>query len=255
MSRTRLAAVALPVLMMVAVTAQAGGGVPLVNYGPTELGQVKLVCFRVPGPLTINTLSVSMPFFVRGIRVGQTADGAAVCNNTPGLTTPTTLPRTLNPNQQLVFDVDLVPTQLGDFDRELRINGTRAADLTTEILTAPPCFPSTLASCLQDDRFKVRTHWRTTTGRRDSGPVVPVSSDDSGLFYFFSPDNWEVLLKVLNACNSTQPRFWVFAAATTNVEYTLTVTDTQEQVARSYFKPQGPPAPAITDTNAFATCP
>ena len=80
----------------------------------------------------------------------------------------------------------------------------------------------------------------------------------TGLFYFFNQDNWEVLLKVLDACTAPQPRFWVFSAATTNVEYTITVVDTEaqpDQVAKSYFKAQGPPAPAITDTDAFATCP
>ncbi len=264
MIRTRLSAAALPLLTMVAVTAYAGGTLP-VNYGPAELGQIKFQCFTVcftseggdcnaSGTIQ-NPINVSPPFFVRGIRVGPHSAGDDLCNNTPGVTTPTTLPRTINSGQRLVFDVDLVPTETGIFEEPVRVNNQPLFDLMTNVFPVSGCAPSTSASCLSDDRFKARIQWRTTFGTRDLAPVVPVGSDDSGLFYFFNPDNWEVLLKVLNACSGPAPRFWVFAAATTNVEYTITVTDTQEQVVKSYFKPQGPPAPAITDTNAFATCP
>jgi len=261
MIRTRLTAATLPVLAMIAVTAYAGG--QPVNYGPVELGQIETACFLVcfgtncSSSGTISSLNVSPPFFVRGIRVGDQADEANLCNNTPGLTTPATLPRAIDDGEFLVFDVDLVPTTLGTFDRPLSINNNPPSfDLMTSVNSVSGCAPGPTANCLSDDRFKVRTKWRTTFGTRGAAPVVQTAgTDDSGLFYFFNQDNWEVLLKVLNACNTPAPRFWVFAAATTNVEYTITVVDTEEQVAKSYFKPQGPPAPAITDTNAFATCP
>lgn len=63
-----------------------------------------------------------------------------------------------------------------------------------------------------------------------------------------------MLVKVLNGCG-TNNRFWVFAAGATNVEYTLTVTDTQSNATRTYSNSLGTQAPAITDTEAFATCP
>ena len=47
----------------------------------------------------------------------------------------------------------------------------------------------------------------------------------------------------------------MFANATTNVEFTVTVTDTDTGVSKEYFNPLGTPAQAITDTQAFATCP
>ncbi|MEE8526550.1 MAG: hypothetical protein V3T72_21655, partial [Thermoanaerobaculia bacterium] len=62
-------------------------------------------------------------------------------------------------------------------------------------------------------------------------------------------------VKMVDACNSQFNSFWVFAAATTNVEYTLTVTDSDTGVVKTYFNPLGNAAPAITDTEAFATCP
>ncbi len=45
----------------------------------------------------------------------------------------------------------------------------------------------------------------------------------------------------------------MLAAATTDVEYTLRVTDTDTGVFREYFNPLGNAAPALVDT--FETCP
>ena len=84
--------------------------------------------------------------------------------------------------------------------------------------------------------------------------MVPFGADDSGLFYFFTANNWEMLVKVLDGCGITN-HFWVFAAATTDVGYTLKVTDTANGMVREYDNPIGQAAPAITDTSAFATCP
>ena len=111
--------------------------------------------------------------------------------------------------------------------------------------------PNTL--CLNDNRFKVEITWSDFGGNTDPATDAGLVSPDSGLYYFFSPDNWEVLVKVLDGCGIND-RFWVFAAATTNVEYTLEVTDTWTDVARTYVNPLGVAAPAITDTSAFATC-
>jgi hypothetical protein len=47
----------------------------------------------------------------------------------------------------------------------------------------------------------------------------------AGLFWFFSSDNPELLIKVLNGC-ALNDRFWVFFSAGTDVGLTLTVTDT-----------------------------
>jgi|GEM_PF-1218133 len=131
------------------------------------------------------------------------------------------------------------------------------ADQQLEVGGEPPgvCTPDDTTLCLNDDRFRVQVQWRKFDDGIGSGHVVPFSSPDSGLFYFFRPDNWELMVKVLDACSNASHRFWVFAAATTNVEYTLTVTDTATGRVKQYFKPLGVSAPAITDTQAFATCP
>jgi len=59
---------------------------------------------------------------------------------------------------------------------------------------------------------------------------------------------------VLNGCGFNN-RYWVFSAAVTNVEFTLTVRDTEADVTKTYTNTLGVSAPAITDTDAFATCP
>ncbi len=115
------------------------------------------------------------------------------------------------------------------------------------------CVPDNTTLCLNNDRFKVQVAWATAT---DSGPgvVVPGGTDDSSNLYFFDANNWEMLIKVLNGCAFTN-HYWVFFAATTDVEFTVTVTDTQNGAVETYFNPLGQPANAVTDTFAFATCP
>jgi hypothetical protein len=84
---------------------------------------------------------------------------------------------------------------------------------------------------------------------------VPIpSSPDSGLFYFFSESNLEMLLKVLNGCGVNN-HYWVFFAATTNVELAVVVTDTSNGRTVAYFNPLDTPAPPVQDTSAFLSCP
>ncbi|MCP4659887.1 MAG: matrixin family metalloprotease [bacterium] len=130
-------------------------------------------------------------------------------------------------------------------------NRARATTLPGE---PEPCVAGPTTMCLNGGRFRVEVSWRDFTGGTGVGSVVAVDSDDSGLFWFFDPDNWEMLVKVLDGC-SVNDRFWVFAAATTNVETTLRVTDSQTGMLSEYSNPLGNAADAVTDTGAFATCP
>ena len=61
-------------------------------------------------------------------------------------------------------------------------------------------------------------------------------------------------MKVLDGCMPFNS-FWVFTAATTDVEINLTVTDTVSGQSQVYTNPLGRAAPAVLDTGAFATCP
>ena len=134
--------------------------------------------------------------------------------------------------------------------------GTGVAGITGLAIASSngTCVPSTTALCLTGDRFRVSVTWRLADGTTGPGQAVPLTSD-SGYFWFFSETNVELVVKVLNACANTNPRFWVFAGGLTNVGVTLTVVDTQTNTTKIYDNPVNRPYPPLTDTNAFSTCP
>ncbi len=117
-----------------------------------------------------------------------------------------------------------------------------------------PCVAGEGALCLGGGRFRVSVAWRTADAAGTASAVPVPSAPDSGLFYFFTAANLELLVKVLDGCGVNQ-RHWVFAAATTDVEVTLTVLDSATGKVRVYFNPRGQAAAPIQDTDAFATCP
>lgn len=120
--------------------------------------------------------------------------------------------------------------------------------------TAAPgtCNPGPNILCLNDGRFEVEAVWRTDS---DTGPGNAASlGNDSGRFWFFSEDNTELVVKVLNACGGFD-RYWVFASGLTDVEIQITVTDTQAGKVRRYFNPRGKAFAPVQDVEAFATCP
>lgn len=117
----------------------------------------------------------------------------------------------------------------------------------------PGCFDEDTICLADDNRFKVEVDWRDFGGASGPGIAFP-RSDDSGTFFFLDPDNTELLIKLIDGC-AFNDHFWVFYAATTNVEFEVTVTDTLTNTSRVYDNPLGQPAPAIVDTQAFATCP
>lgn len=119
--------------------------------------------------------------------------------------------------------------------------------------TQPFCAASDTQACLNRGRFQVEVEWEGLAGKTGFGHRVPHGSDEAALFYFFQADNWEMLVKILDGC-AINHRFWVFAAATTNLAYVLRVTDTESGEVREYRNPLGRAAEAVTDTSAFATC-
>ena len=118
------------------------------------------------------------------------------------------------------------------------------------------CMPGPNTQCLNDGRFKVEVDWRSFTAS-GLGNTVATNTDTTGLFYFVDPENWELLVNVLDGCKTMSlfNNYWVFYANTTDVEFNLTVTDTQTNDIWSASNPLGQAAEAITDTSAFATCP
>jgi hypothetical protein len=117
------------------------------------------------------------------------------------------------------------------------------------------CTANSTTLCLNNNRFRVRATYATAQGQAGDAVAIPETSD-TGLFWFFSANNIEVIVKVINACTfAAGPRYWVFAGGLTNVQVVLTVTDTQTGQERTYTNTQGTPFAPIQDTDAFATCP
>ncbi|MDQ6894467.1 MAG: hypothetical protein M3167_17555 [Acidobacteriota bacterium] len=114
---------------------------------------------------------------------------------------------------------------------------------------AGPCVADATSLCLNGDRFRVQVNWfAANIGSSGAGQTVPLSSD-SGSFWFFSPGNLELIVKVVDG-RAVTGHFWVFYGALSDVEYTITVTDTQTGTSRTYSNPQGRLA-SVADTSAF----
>lgn len=111
------------------------------------------------------------------------------------------------------------------------------------------CAPSATSLCLNNGRFRVDATYLTGAGQSGAAQVVKLT-DQSGYLWFFSSENVEAVVKVLDAC-ALNNKFWVFAGGLTNVQVTLTVTDTETGNAKTYTNPQGKAFQPIQDTSAL----
>ncbi|MDQ2977865.1 MAG: PKD domain-containing protein [Acidobacteriota bacterium] len=112
-----------------------------------------------------------------------------------------------------------------------------------------PCFATPTALCLNASRFRVEVSWQVPAqGTRGSGIAVPLTSD-TGHFWFFSVNNVELVVKVVDG-RAFNGHFWVFSGALSDVGYTITVTDTATGAVRSYSNTSGSLA-SLSDVSAF----
>ena len=103
-----------------------------------------------------------------------------------------------------------------------------------------PCAQEGDTLCLRSGRFRVEIDWRDQrSGDSGTGRTLPsASTDRSGTFWFFKPDNVELIVKVLDG-TTVNGYWWTFYGALTDVEYWITVTDVVSQAARTYYSPPG----------------
>jgi hypothetical protein len=120
------------------------------------------------------------------------------------------------------------------------------------------CVANAQTLCLDyhpgDSRFLVRATYATVQsgGLQGNGTAISLSGlgvNRGGLFWFFSADNPEVLVKVLDGCGSTG-FLWVFISAGTNVGVNLFIADTDTGAVALFHNPDLGPFPAIQ--NIFA---
>ena len=104
------------------------------------------------------------------------------------------------------------------------------------------CVADDQTLCLGDNRFQVQVDWmdgsNSGPGSVFVDPTDPGSPGpaDPGFFYFFESNSWELIVKVFNGCEINNS-YWLYAAATTDVDYTLTVTDTLTNEDRLFTAP------------------
>ena len=112
-----------------------------------------------------------------------------------------------------------------------------------------PCAAAETTLCLGGSRFRVEAAWRTpAAGGGGAGVAVP-STSDAGAFWFFSSNSIDLAVKVVNG-TAFNGKFWVFVAGLSDIEYTVTVTDTITGAAKTYVNPSGTLA-SRADTAAF----
>lgn len=97
----------------------------------------------------------------------------------------------------------------------------------------PLCTADATTLCIDqtpgDGRWEIQLDWATTLNGGSSGhahalPLDPVGVTRGGLFWFFSADNPELIVKIIDGCDFNN-RAWVYYSAATTVGFTLTVTD------------------------------
>ncbi len=127
---------------------------------------------------------------------------------------------------------------------------------------SPGCAAGSAVLCLgEGNRFEARVSWRNPyNGDTGTGKAVPLTGD-TGAFWFFDPGNLELMIKVLDG-RSINGSFWVFYGSLSNVEYTVTVTDTATGAVKAYHNAplqvasradvDAFPAPASLTTGAAA---
>jgi len=98
-----------------------------------------------------------------------------------------------------------------------------------------PCRPSATALCLAGRRFKAELFWHNQFDRSQGlGRAIP-ATDATGYFSFGDPSNLELIVKVLDFGGT----FKVFYGELTNLQFTLTLTDTATGVIKSYRNTTG----------------
>ncbi len=95
--------------------------------------------------------------------------------------------------------------------------------------TGPACIRDADTACLLGGKFKVEVEW-TTASNTGTGKVMSFNgeraeSDESAFFWFFNSTNFEMGVKMVDACVAPFNRYWVFVSGLTSQEYRVRVTN------------------------------
>lgn len=122
------------------------------------------------------------------------------------------------------------PGQCGGVDQ----NAFPAAASASSTSRAAGCSPGSGTLCLQKGRFQVTAEWRDPTSGQGGKAGATALSQASGAFHFGNGGP-ELVAKILNQGG----RIDVYYGSLSNLEYTLTVTDTKTGAVKTYRNPAG----------------
>jgi CSLREA domain-containing protein len=114
------------------------------------------------------------------------------------------------------------------------------------------CLPGGSVLCLQDGRFRVTASWASPDGSGGPATAAPLT-DDTGNFWFFSPQNLELTVKVLDGC-ALNDRWWVFSSGLTDRGVNLEVEDLYSGEVWVNWHPSGTTYAPRLDTSALNVC-
>jgi len=220
------------------------------------------------GDLTLHLVATTSPpfvggfsgFFMAGVDLGPLPAGTEFTNVDTG-TIPFSPPATdgcyyvseVLEENGIVVDVRTFP---GGGTPEN--NGFDVFPFGTTCPAATFCTQTGTGACLLSGRFQVTAVYENDVS--GSGPATVLSfgstraeSDESVFYYFTGPRNFELAVKVLDACSLTNT-FWVFIGGLTNQGWTVNVLDTHTGNHNRYGNALDVTTVTTTDTAALP-CP
>jgi hypothetical protein len=109
------------------------------------------------------------------------------------------------------------------------------------------CVADSTHLCVQSGRFRISVTW--SVGRRSGvARAIPVAANSGG-FWFFDSSALDLTVKIVDG-RAINGHVWFFYAALSDAGYSITVTDTQTGLVKTYANPAGRLA-SVADTSAF----
>jgi hypothetical protein len=128
-----------------------------------------------------------------------------------------------------------------------------------ENATDADCSDDADTACHLAGRFQVEVEWTTVS---DSGAAQVMSfggqrasSDQSSFWWFFDPANFEMGVKMVDACVPPFNSYWAFVSGLTNQFFRVRITDMVTDAVKVYENPLGSYPQTVGDTSAFPCVP
>jgi hypothetical protein len=215
---------------------------------PSSNDDAQLVASTLPKTMDAGqTIEVSLTF--RNSGASNWTNAAAYKLGAVGDTDPFAAARQLlapsdaiAPGQQKTFTFAFTAPTPGSYATHWQMLREGVAwfgqELSQQVTVNSAPAPTERTLPLQGGRFAVTVSWHDLQGGNAGfGRALP-GTDDTGTFWFFSPANTELVIKVLDA-RAVNRHFWFFYGALSDVEYWITATDLLRGTTATYYNPPG----------------